>query len=180
MCFFLIPPPPPPHPLLILFKWLAVCHLSIELYYEIHFCEIKKNIYVKTTFSFFLEMAILDAQVCQARQQPMRNSDGAIHMGCQACRCLVLPLATCFRTAWNSTQTEMLWCFIRTANGCLFSSCWHRCDYICNGVVERRRALTQAAASVKWRPQQAYGSNQVLFAQQQTISQHTQNPHSHA
>ena len=32
----------------------------------------------------------------------------------------------------------------------------------------------------KWRPQQAYGSNQVLFAQQQTISQHPRNPHLHA
>ena len=29
--------------------------------------------------------------------------------------------------------------------------------------------MTQAAESVKWRPQQAYGSNQVLFAQAQTI-----------
>ena len=125
-------PPPPPHYLTPFWFCLrlAVCHLSIELYYEIHFCEIKKNISVKTTFSFFLEMAILDAQVCQARQQPMRNSHGAIHMGCQACHCLVLPLATCFRTAWNSTQTETLWCFIRTGNGCLFSSCWRRWDYI--------------------------------------------------
>ena len=29
--------------------------------------------------------------------------------------------------------------------------------------------MTQAAESVKWRPQQAYGSTQVLFAQPQTI-----------
>ena len=37
-----------------------------------------------------------------------------------------------------------------------------------------RRTVTQAAESVKWRPQQVYGSNQVLFAQPQTIiSTHT-------
>ena len=29
--------------------------------------------------------------------------------------------------------------------------------------------LTQAAESIKWRPQQAYGSNQVLLSQPQTI-----------
>ena len=53
--------------------------------------------------------------------------------------------------------------------------------YMCNGVVERRtgRWPRQRSRS-KWRPQQAYSSNQVLFVQQQTISQHTQNPHSHA
>ena len=33
----------------------------------------------------------------------------------------------------------------------------------------RRTYRTQAAESIKWRPQQAYGSNQVLFAQPQTI-----------
>ena len=31
----------------------------------------------------------------------------------------------------------------------------------------------------KWRPQQAYGSNQVLLAQPQTVFS-TQNPHAHA
>ena len=36
----------------------------------------------------------------------------------------------------------------------------------CNGVVECRRTVTQAAESVKWRPQQAY-SNQGLLLQQQ-------------
>ena len=41
--------------------------------------------------------------------------------------------------------------------------------YICNGAVERRRTVTQAAESIKWRPQQAYGSNQVLLVQPQTI-----------
>ena len=40
--------------------------------------------------------------------------------------------------------------------------------FICNGV-EWSKDRTQAAESVKWRPQQAYGSNQVLFAQPQTI-----------
>ena len=40
--------------------------------------------------------------------------------------------------------------------------------YICNGV-EWSKDRTQAAESIKWRPQQAYGSNQVLFAQPQTI-----------
>ena len=40
--------------------------------------------------------------------------------------------------------------------------------YICNGV-EWSKDRTQAAESIKWRPQQAYGSNQVLLAQPQTI-----------
>ena len=35
---------------------------------------------------------------------------------------------------------------------------------------------TQAAESIKWRPQQAYGSSQVLLAQPQTV----ENPHAHA
>ena len=38
----------------------------------------------------------------------------------------------------------------------------------CNGV-EWSKDRTQAAESIKWRPQQAYGSNQVLLAQPQTI-----------
>ena len=40
--------------------------------------------------------------------------------------------------------------------------------YICNGV-EWSKDRTQAAESIKWRPQQAYGSNQVLLSQPQTI-----------
>ena len=46
----------------------------------------------------------------------------------------------------------------------LFSLCF--CFTV---VMERSKDRTQAAESVKWRPQQAYGSNQVLFAQPQTI-----------
>ena len=38
----------------------------------------------------------------------------------------------------------------------------------CNGV-EWSKDRTQAAESIKWRPQQAYGSNQVLLSQPQTI-----------
>ena len=45
--------------------------------------------------------------------------------------------------------------------------------YICNGV-EWSKDKTQAAESIKWRPQQAYGSNHVLLAQPQTVfSTHT-------
>ncbi len=40
--------------------------------------------------------------------------------------------------------------------------------YICNGA-EWSKDRTQAAESIKWRPQQAYGSNQVLLSQPQTI-----------
>ena len=40
--------------------------------------------------------------------------------------------------------------------------------YYCNGV-EWSKDRTQAAESIKWRPQQAYGSNQVLLSQPQTI-----------
>ena len=38
----------------------------------------------------------------------------------------------------------------------------------CNGV-EWSKDRTQAAESIKWRSQQAYGSNQILLAQPQTI-----------
>ena len=38
----------------------------------------------------------------------------------------------------------------------------------CNGV-EWSKDRTQAAESIKWSPQQAYGSNQFLLAQPQTI-----------
>ena len=40
--------------------------------------------------------------------------------------------------------------------------------FICNGV-EWSKDRTQAAESIKWRPLQAYASNQVLLAQPQTI-----------
>ena len=40
--------------------------------------------------------------------------------------------------------------------------------YSCNGV-EWSKDKTQAAESIKWRPQQAYGSNHVLLAQPQTV-----------
>ena len=43
-----------------------------------------------------------------------------------------------------------------------------------------RRSVEQdsvpGAESIKWRPQQAYGSNQVLLAQPQTIFNTTKNP----
>ena len=40
--------------------------------------------------------------------------------------------------------------------------------FICNGV-EWSKDKTQAAESIKWRPQQAYGSNQFLLVQPQTV-----------
>ena len=40
--------------------------------------------------------------------------------------------------------------------------------YNCNGV-EWSKDKTQAAESIKWRPQQAYGSNQFLLVQPQTV-----------
>jgi len=49
----------------------------------------------------------------------------------------------------------------------------------CNGV-EWSKDKTQAAESIKCRPQQAYGSNHVLLAQPQTVFSHTQNHHAHA
>ena len=53
-------------------------------------------------------------------------------------------------------------------------------NYMCNGV-EWSKDKTQAAESIKWRPQQAYCSNQFLLVQPQTVfSTHTQNPHAHA
>ena len=38
----------------------------------------------------------------------------------------------------------------------------------CNGA-EWSKDKTQAAESIKWRPQQAYGSNQFLLVQPQTV-----------
>ena len=50
--------------------------------------------------------------------------------------------------------------------------------YNCNGM-EWSKDKTRAAESIKWRPQQAYGSNQVLLAQPQTIfSTHTKSSRS--
>ena len=49
---------------------------------------------------------------------------------------------------------------------------------ICNGV-EWSKDKTQAAESIKWRPQQAYGSNQFLLVQPQTVfSTHTKSSRS--
>ena len=48
----------------------------------------------------------------------------------------------------------------------------------CNGV-EWSKDKTQAAESIKWRPQQAYGSNQFLLVQPQTVfSTHTKSSRS--
>ena len=41
-------------------------------------------------------------------------------------------------------------------------------QYICNGA-EWSKDKTQAAESIKWRPQQAYCSNQFLLVQPQTV-----------
>ena len=55
--------------------------------------------------------------------------------------------------------------------GLLRSSCSQRQS--CNGA-EWSKDKTQAAESIKWRPQQAYGSNQFLLVQPQTVfSTHT-------
>ena len=60
-------------------------------------------------------------------------------------------------------------CLVYTASHALASCnnpllCWLCKLCICDGV-EWSKDRTQAVESVKWRPQQAYGSNQVLFAQ---------------
>ena len=50
--------------------------------------------------------------------------------------------------------------------------------YICNGA-EWSKDKTQAAESIKWRPQQAYCSNQFLLVQPQTVfSTHTKSSRS--
>ena len=60
--------------------------------------------------------------------------------------------------------------------GSLRSSCSQRQS--CNGV-EWSKDKTQAAESIKWRPQQAYGSNQFLLVQPQTVfSTHTKSSRS--
>ena len=51
-------------------------------------------------------------------------------------------------------------------------------NFMCNGV-EWSKDKTQAAESIKWRPQQAYGSNQFLLVQPQTVfSTHTKSSRS--
>ena len=47
-----------------------------------------------------------------------------------------------------------------------------------NVMVRWSKDRTRAAESIKWRPQQAYGSNQVLFAQPQTIFSTPKSSHS--
>ena len=60
--------------------------------------------------------------------------------------------------------------------GSLRSSCSQRQS--CNGA-EWSKDKTQAAESIKWRPQQAYGSNQFLLVQPQTVfSTHTKSSRS--
>ena len=52
---------------------------------------------------------------------------------------------------------------------CERSKCLHSVSkYKCNGV-EWSKDKTQAAESIKWRSQQAYGSNQFLLVQPQTV-----------
>ena len=54
----------------------------------------------------------------------------------------------------------------------------HQVRTICNGA-EWSKDKTQAAESIKWRPQQAYGSNQFLLVQPQTVfSTHTKSSRS--
>ena len=63
---------------------------------------------------------------------------------------------------------------------CVFLGSVFVCLFVCiwNGV-EWSKDKTQAAESIKWRPQQAYSSNQVLLAQPQTIfSTHTKSSRS--
>ena len=68
--------------------------------------------------------------------------------------------------------TEGCGCILR---GGLYKGLWL---YRCNGL-EWSKDKTQAAESIKWRPQQAYGSNHVLLAQPQTVfSTHTKSSRS--
>ena len=67
-------------------------------------------------------------------------------------------------------------CVCACVRACL-RACVRVCVYVMYGkgdmntdVMERwSKDRTQAAESIKWRPQQAYGSNHVLLAQPQTI-----------
>ena len=66
----------------------------------------------------------------------------------------------------------MCWCSVR---GIQYSDY----NYSCNGV-EWSKDKTQAAESIKWRPQQAYGSNQFLLVQPQTVFSTPQPRHQRA
>ena len=61
-----------------------------------------------------------------------------------------------------SCQTSVFVLYIFATSGYIV------CVYMCNGV-EWSKDRTQAVESIKWRPQQAYGSSQVLLSQPQTI-----------
>ena len=61
--------------------------------------------------------------------------------------------------------------------GSLRSSCSRSAKVVMEW--RRRQDKTQAAESIKWRPQQAYGSNQFLLVQPQTVfSTHTKSSRS--
>ena len=62
----------------------------------------------------------------------------------------------------SARSSKLTWCLTSTCNG-----------------VEWSKDKTQAAESIKWRPQQAYGSNQFLLVQPQTVfSTHTKSSRS--
>ena len=71
-------------------------------------------------------------------------------------------------------------CFVVTVHAFSFCSGIFRAvfRFNCNGV-EWSKDKTQAAESIEWRPQQAYGSNQFLLVQPQTVfSTHTKSSRS--
>ena len=83
---------------------------------------------------------------------------------------------TCYVYTLLSLYRVCVYPFV-TLQGMCIPFC-HFTGYVCNGV-EWSKDKTQAAESIKWRPQQAYGSNQFLLVQPQTVfSTHTKSSRS--
>ena len=68
---------------------------------------------------------------------------------------------------WLVGQADLRAIFRRTRSMRHGVRCINR--FTCNGAVECRRTGHRQRSREKWRPKQAYGSNQFLFAQPQTI-----------
>ena len=74
-------------------------------------------------------------------------------------------VCVCVRVCKLCKLLVCLICNFRIFNNCsLGSKIYNNYVLLCNGA-EWSKDRTQAAESIKWRPQQAYGSNQVLLSQ---------------
>ena len=76
------------------------------------------------------------------------------------------PLSGFFTLQYNTKAVAEVWDFLMPKISQKQNQFFASLAFMCNGA-EWSKDRTQAAESIKWRPQQAYGSNQVLLAQPQ-------------